>query len=100
MAKSRIISLVICLLYIAAAAAGVLQHRPHSPSVIAGLGLYLLFSLACIWLGENMGSWLGSYGNPRFSHNSRFSTVVLIGWVLLITPALMLLLVLILGNLL
>lgn len=95
MNKSRIISLVICVLYIAAAVIGILQHPFHTLESFAGFGLYLLLSLSCIWFGENMGSWLGSYGNPRFSHNSRFSTVVLAGWGLLIFPALILLFVLV-----
>lgn len=52
------------------------------------LMIYLLFPLACIWFGEEMGNYTGFSGpfRPPITRRSPGSVIQLLGWLMLALP--------------
>jgi hypothetical protein len=87
--KSKIISGIIAALYIGV---GFLMGE-ESVLHIAG---FLLLPMACIWCSDGMGSYTGSYHSWRITEESPEGLIAFCGWLLLLLP---LLLVLLIGKL-
>ena len=51
------------------------------------VGMALIFSLACIWFGDLMGSYVGPTSNMAINRQSRGRFVCILGWVLLLVTA-------------
>lgn len=84
---SRALSLVVASIYF-----GITIYFAQ-PGTLTGALLKLagglLFPLACIWFGEEMGDYVGSLPGPAITRTSPGWMVELGGWVLLLLPAIM-----------
>jgi len=106
MEKTKIISLLIAAIYIIAfiyVFSVDEEHnarRPEEESLsenIAGVIIFLMISLACIWWGDELGEVIG--GRYRLiSSTSPGWAVKLMGWALLLLPAFLIGLKWIRGN--
>jgi len=92
MNRTRIISLTIAGIYLAPILVVLLRTPLKSEELVLnlihlfGFLAWVLFSLVCIWFGEDFGSWIGSYRFLPFIEDSNVSTVVFLGWILLLLP--------------
>lgn len=79
----RIASLSIVAIYLLTA------YLLRGPVLSLKLLMYLILALACIWFGDEMGSFTGYSwtGNINISRQSPGGIVRFFGWVLLILPA-------------
>jgi len=79
----RALSLIIALFYLL----WIYTATGRGEMVLKTLG-FLVLCLACIWFGEEMGSYTGYTGLGRkISRTTPGSMVVFMGWVLLLLPA-------------
>lgn len=82
MSKERLASLIVASIYLAAAliTEGV-EGFVHTL-------IFLVFCLACIWFGDEMGSFLGfaGIGRPRITKKTPGIIMRLGGWILLFSP--------------
>ncbi len=78
----RIISLSISLIYL------LLAYIFRGGELTLKMLIYLIFVLACIWFGEELGSYTGFswIGNMYISEESPGSVITCLGWILLILP--------------
>jgi len=76
---ARLLSLIIAAAYVAAAVAlgGGLVFR----------AVLLVFPLACIWFSEEIGEYGGFAGFHPVTSPTPGCLIALVGWVLLLTPA-------------
>jgi hypothetical protein len=83
---SRVLSLVIALFYL-----GITSYFALSPAKLFAnlliMGGALLLPLACIWYGDELGEYVGTFPGPSINRKSPGWMVKLGGWVLLLLPA-------------
>ena len=82
---SRALSLAVASIYVGLT----IYSAPHG-MLTGGLlkvGGGLLFPLACIWFGDEMGDYVGTLPGPGINRTSPGWMVKLGGWVLLLLPA-------------
>jgi hypothetical protein len=83
--KSRILSILIAILYLVYA-----YHAGGGELVLRVLG-YLLLPMACIWFSEEMGSYTGvGFGRGAITQETPGCLVALVGWLLLLLPLILL----------
>jgi hypothetical protein len=78
--KSRIISLIISCIYIAAA---LFSGEPKSSVVVFG---FCLFVLAFIWFGNEVGNIKGYFSGHWIDQPSPGVFVSFLGWIILLIP--------------
>lgn len=81
---SRGLSLVVASIYL-----GVTIYFAQQGMLVAALlkvGSGLLFPLACIWFGDEMGDYVGSLPGPAITRTTPGWMVELGGWILLLLP--------------
>ena len=84
---SRALSVVVACVYL-----GITIYFAQSGKLVTDLliiGSALLFPLACIWFGEEMGEYYGTLPGPAITRTSPGWMVKLGGWVLLLLPAIL-----------
>ena len=85
---SRVVSALIALGY---AAVIFLAAPPDSASEVVVMLLkltgYLILPLACIWYGDEMGEYVGTFPGPAINRTTPGWMVKLGGWFLLLLPA-------------
>src|SRR5918996_1574891 len=88
---SRRISLLIVLAYAAFSLVGA-SHRAASAvgAVLVAMG-YCLLPLACIWFGDEMGEYVGTFPGPAINRRTPGWMVKIGGWFLLLLPAIIVL---------
>jgi len=86
MSWSRFLSLIVALTYLVAAT---VSEDPRAILLVIG---FLLFPLACIWFSGPLGSYVGPRPIQYISKPSPSGLVALLGWILLVTPGLLALL--------
>ena len=89
---SRFVSLVIAAGYLSivlfAPGGGPIQSRVGHLLITIG---YLVLPLVCIWFGEEMGNYIGSAPGPAINRRSPGCFVSVAGWVLLLFPVIVVL---------
>ena len=91
---ARRVSLLIVLAYASCiVVAGLASTRPAREVVITLLLTvpYFVFPLACIWFGDEMGEYVGTFPGPAINRRTPGWMVKLGGWFLLLLPAIILL---------
>ena len=83
----RLLSLVVAACYLVF---GYLAGGGFTPILLGVLG-FLALPLACIWFGEEMGSFLGLRSLIQMTAESPGCLVRFMGWLLLLFPALLIL---------
>jgi hypothetical protein len=84
---SRTLSLVVACVYL-----GITIYFAQHAKLITDLliiGSALLFPLACIWFGDEMGQYYGTLPGPAITRTSPGWMVKLGGWLLLLLPAIL-----------
>jgi hypothetical protein len=85
--SSRGLSLIVAFLYLLVP----LLARPESVREALGMlvviVLGLLFPLACIWFGDELGEYIGVLPGPAINRRSPGWMVKVGGWCLLLLPA-------------
>ena len=83
--SSRGLSLVVASIYFGIT---IYFAQPGTLTVsLLRVGSGLLFPLACIWFGEEMGDYVGTLRGPAITQTTPEWMVKLGGWVLLLLPA-------------
>ena len=88
---SRALSLVVVSIYF-----GIIIYFAQRGTLMGDLlriGGGLLFPLACIWFGDELGDYVGTLPGPAITHTTPGWMVKLGGWVLLLLPAILFLFV-------
>ena len=89
---SRFFSLVIAAGYLSfvifAPAQVSTERRIGTVLAVAG---YLVLPLLCIWFGDEMGNYTGTLPGPAINKTTPGCLVTFIGWVLLLLPVVLLL---------
>lgn len=67
----------------------IVAYVTGGPPLLIRLGPYLLIPLACIWFGEELGAYTGSWGARSIDAESPGCLVAFFGWVLLLIPVLL-----------
>lgn len=80
MRVSRILSLLVATGYLVAS---FLSSRPE---VGLRMIVFLLFPLALIWFGEELGDFTGNWGGHYIDEKSPGWLLSVLGWVLLLVP--------------
>ena len=94
---SRFLSLVIAAGYLS-----IILFAPGAESIRSRVGLllitvgYLVLPLACIWFGEEMGNYMGTFPGPAINRRTPGCLVSGAGWVLLLFPVIVVLIMAIL----
>lgn len=91
---ARRVSLLIVLAYASClVVAGFGSSRPAREVVISLLVIvsYCVLPLACIWFGDEMGDYVGTFPGPAINRRTPGWMVKLGGWFLLLFPAIILL---------
>jgi len=109
MEKTKIISLLIATIYIILFIYSLSANEDHNSGMdenylkgrgVVGVIIWLMISLGCIWWGDELGEGLigAKFGLMSISSTSPGWAVKLMGWVLLLLPALTIGFKLIRGN--
>jgi hypothetical protein len=77
---NRVLSAAVAAAYLIAGYVG------GGPPLLIKWVLYLLLPLACIWFGEELGAYKGSWGAQSINSESPGCLVAFLGWVLLLSP--------------
>ena len=89
---SRFVSLLIAAVYLS-----LVLFVPGPSSIQARLGLtlliggYLVLPLLCIWFGEEMGNYVGTFPGPAINRPTPGCLVTVAGWILLFFPVIVVL---------
>ena len=86
--SGRALSLVIAFIYLGITSYFALLEGKLMANLLI-MGGALLFPLACIWFGEEMGEYYGTLPGPAINRTSPGWMVKLGGWVLLLLPAIL-----------
>ena len=84
----RILSLIVAGCYMTLALIGA-SSAPSLKAVMGTvlvIGAGLLFPLACIWFGDEMGDYVGTLPGPAINRRTPGGLVKAGGWVLLLMP--------------
>lgn len=84
---SRALSLVVAFFYL-----GITTYFAPRGKLITDLlifGSALLFPLACIWFGDEMGEYYGTLPGPAITRTTPGWMMKIGGWVLLLLPAIL-----------
>ena len=84
---NRIISGLVAAVYLALA----FGHGGMEPAF--KIGIFLILPLACIWFAEAMGGYVGSTTSMAISAPSPKLLVCILGWLLLLLPLIMVIIV-------
>jgi hypothetical protein len=89
---SRVLSLVIAVVYLCVVllAPGHVSTERRIGTVFAVAG-YLLIPLSCIWFSGEMGNYTGTLPGPTINKSTPGWLVKIAGWVLLLFPIVVLL---------
>lgn len=82
---SRALSLFVASIYVGVTI--YFAQRGTAIAHVARMAPGLLFILACIWFGEELGEYVGSLPGPAITQRSPGWMVKVGGWVLLLLPA-------------
>ena len=82
---SRTLSLVIALIYLGIASLAALSAAKLMGNLLI-FGGALLLPLACIWYGDELGEYIGTFPGPGINRKSPAWMVKLGAWVLLLLP--------------
>lgn len=94
---SRFFSLVVAAGYLS-----IILFAPGAESIQSRLGLllitagYLVLPLVCIWFGEEIGNYMGTFPGPAINRRTPGCLVSGAGWVLLLFPVIVVLIMAIL----
>jgi hypothetical protein len=81
---SQRISIVLALIYISV---GTFVGNAHGMFCVV---LLLILPMACIWYPEEMGGYTGTCGNGYITNRTPAGMISFIGWLLLLSPLLLL----------
>ena len=85
---SRRLSVLIVVIYLAIFSLAALSQPPgHVIGRLVAVAGYFLIPLACIWYGDEMGGYVGTLPGPAINRQTPGWMVKLAGWVLLLLPA-------------
>ena len=82
---SRALSVVVASIYLGLAI--YFSQQGTLTGNLLRMGMGLLFPLACIWFGDELGDYVGTLPGPAITHTTPGWMVKLGGWVLLLLPA-------------
>ncbi len=78
--KAKVLSAIICVAYLAAALSG-------GAALFLQALIYLVFPMACIWFGGEIGSYTGILSRgPAITQSTPGCVVRAAGWVMLLLP--------------
>lgn len=83
---SRIFSLIVAGVYLVVSLVACLGGEQEALKGVVYLLSYLVLPIACIWYGDEMGSWTGTMRLHGITSASPGCIVVIMGWILLILP--------------
>ena len=77
---NRVLSAAVAFVYLIVACVG------GGPPLVIKCALLLLLPMACIWFGDEMGSFTGVMSGSYIDSESPGCLVAVLGWVLLLFP--------------